>query len=215
MSLSKSSLRWTKAVVWLACLVPAAMLLWRFSNSMRGIEPGLGGNPVEYITHRTGDWTIRLLLVTLSITPLRKIFNLPDLIRYRRLIGLFAFFYGTLHLLTYVWLDQFFNLQSMLKDVAKRPFITVGTLGFVCLLLLALTSTAGWIRRMGGKNWQRLHKLVYVAGIAGVVHYYWLVKSDVRLPLLYGAILALLLGWRAVQRRSPAKPAVPVQASAR
>jgi sulfoxide reductase heme-binding subunit YedZ len=156
----------------------------------------LGANPIEVITHATGDWTLRFLLITLSVTPIRKLTGQLWLIRYRRMLGLFAFFYGTLHFLTYIWLDKFFDLHEMLHDVAKRRFITVGFAGFVLLIPLALTSTKGWIRRLGGKRWQALHRLIYFSAIAGVIHYWWLVKADIHKPLEYGAILAVLLGYR-------------------
>ena len=201
---------WAKVVVWLLCLSPAAWLIWR------AFHGGLGANPIEFITHATGDWTLRLLVTTLAITPLRKLLGIPSLIRFRRLIGLFAFFYGCLHMITYVWLDKFFDVHEMLKDVAKRRFITMGALAFVLLVPLAATSTAGWIRRMGGRRWQALHRLIYFSASAGVVHYYWLVKSDVRRPLLYGAIVLVLLGYRAVAaarktRRAVAQPVVALR----
>jgi sulfoxide reductase heme-binding subunit YedZ len=185
--------RWTKLPVFLLCLTPIFLVLWRAFEG-----DGLTANPVEFITHFTGDWTIRFIVITLAVSPLRKLLALPDLIRFRRMFGLFAFFYGTLHFLTYLWLDKFFSLPDIAKDVVKRPFITAGFTGFVLMLPLALTSTAGWIRRLGGKRWQALHRLIYVTAIAGVVHYYWLVKSDIRLPLLYGTLVVLELGWRAV-----------------
>jgi sulfoxide reductase heme-binding subunit YedZ len=181
---------WIKVVVFCLCLVPLARLGWM------GWHAELGANPIERITHFTGDWTLRLIVATLAITPLRKVLGIPALIRYRRMIGLFAFFYGSLHFLTYIWLDKFFDLHDMVKDIAKRPFITVGFTAFVLLIPLAVTSTAGWIRRLGGKRWQRLHRLIYATAALAVVHYYWLVKSDVRLPLFYGALVALLLGYR-------------------
>ena len=184
--------RWTKVLVFLAGLIPLFWLGWRAWHQ------NLTANPIEFITHFTGDWTIRFLVFTLAVTPLRKLLALPDLIRFRRMIGLYAFFYGTLHFITYIWLDKFFDLPEMLKDVAKRPYITAGFTAFVLMIPLAVTSTAGWIRRMGGKRWQMLHRLVYVSAIAGVVHYYWLVKSDIRLPAMYGAFVAVLLGYRAV-----------------
>jgi len=184
--------KWTKVVVFLFCLSPFADLPWRAYHG------DLTANPVEFVQHFTGDWTLRFLLFTLAITPLRKLLGLPDLIRFRRMLGLFAFFYVCLHFLTYIWPDQNFNLAGMWKDVAKRPFITVGFIGFVLLIPLALTSTKGWIRRLGGKRWQALHRLIYVSALCGVVHYYWLVKSDHRLPLMYGAFLALLLLYRLV-----------------
>src|SRR5205807_10048119 len=134
---------------------------------------------------------LRFLLITLSITPVRRLLNLPDLIRFRRMLGLFAFFYGFLHFITYIWLDKFFDMSDIVKDVAKRPFITAGFTGFMLMVPLAITSTRGWVRRLGGRRWQLLHRLVYFSAAAGVIHYYWLVKSDVRLPLMYGAILLL------------------------
>ena len=182
--------KWTKVAVFLLCLVPF------FGLVDRALHNRLGANPVEFLQHATGDWILRFLVFTLSITPLRKLLNLPDLIRFRRMLGLFAFFYACLHFLTYLGPDQSFDLSAMWKDVAKRPFITVGFLGFVLLIPLALTSTAGWIRRLGGKRWQMLHRAIYISAIAGVVHYYWLVKSDVRKPLFYGALVAILLLWR-------------------
>jgi methionine sulfoxide reductase heme-binding subunit len=190
-------IRWFKPVVFLACLIPLALLGWKAYSG------GLGANPIEVITHATGDWTIRFLLITLSITPIRKLTGRLWLIRYRRMFGLFAFFYGTLHFLTYIWLDKFFDLHEMLHDVAKRRFITVGFTGFVLLIPLAVTSTTGWIRRLGGKRWQAMHRLIYVSAIAGVIHYLWLVKADIRLPLEYGAILTVLLGYRIVVWAGP------------
>ncbi len=182
--------RWFKPLVFLACLVPLARLGWKAYMGL------LGANPIEVITHSTGDWLLRFLLITLAITPLRKLLHLPWLIRYRRMFGLFAFFYGVLHFLTYIWLDKFFDLHEMLADVAKRRFITVGFIGFVLLIPLALTSTSGWIRRLGGKRWSALHRLIYISALAGVIHYYWLVKADVRKPLQYAFVLSLLLGYR-------------------
>jgi methionine sulfoxide reductase heme-binding subunit len=187
-----------KVGVFLLCLAPLAALLWR------GLSGGLGANPIEAVTHATGDWTLRLLIATLAVTPLRELLRVPALIRFRRMVGLFAFFYGCLHLLTYLWLDQFFDWGAIARDVAKRPFITAGALGFALLVPLAVTSTAGWIRRLGGRRWRMLHRLGYAAAAAGVVHYWWLVKSDVRMPALYGAILAVLLGYRLV--RSTVRP---------
>ena len=193
-------IRFLKVVVFLACLVPLGLLLWGFFGAapfdMTTWGAGLGANPIERITHATGDWTLRLLLITLSITPLRKLLNVPSLIRFRRMLGLFAFFYGSLHLMTYVWLDKFFAVHEMLADIAKRPFITVGLTAFVLMVPLALTSTKGWIRRLGGKRWQALHRLIYFSAIAGVIHYLWLVKADTRKPLEYGAVLLLLLSYR-------------------
>jgi sulfoxide reductase heme-binding subunit YedZ len=205
--------KWSKAAIFLLCLSPLASL------SLRAYHGQLTANPVEFIQHFTGDWTLRFLLITLSVTPLRKLLNLPDLIRFRRMFGLFAFFYVCLHFLTYIGPDQAFSLRGMWKDVAKRPFITVGFTGFVLLIPLALTSTKAWIRRLGGKRWQMLHRAIYFAAIAGVIHFYWKVKSDVREPLFYGAVVAILLLWRVgdwyFKRRSAAGVKLsPQQASA-
>ncbi len=161
-------------MVFALALVPAERLMWK------ALHRGLGANPIEFITHETGDWILIFLVVTLAITPARKLLRLPELIRFRRMTGLFAFFYAFLHFSTWIGLDKFFDFREMLHDVQKRPFITAGFTGFVLLLPLAVTSTRGWIRRLGGKRWQMLHRLIYVTAAAGVVHYYWLVKSDVR-----------------------------------
>jgi methionine sulfoxide reductase heme-binding subunit len=190
-------IRWFKVAVFLACLGPLARLLWRFHTDT------LGANPIEFITHSTGDWTLIFLLLTLSITPLRKLTRQAWLIRYRRTLGLFAFFYGCQHFLTYIWLDKFFDVHEMLADVAKRKFITAGFTGFVLMIPLALTSTAWSIRKLGGKRWRALHRLIYVSAIAGVIHYIWLVKADLHKPLEYAFVLALLLGYRVVARVAP------------
>jgi len=185
--------KWTKVPVFALCVVPLAMLVWR------ALHGNLGANPIEFITHATGDWTLRFLVMTLAITPLRKMLGLPELIRYRRMLGLFAFFYACLHFTTYIWFDKFFDVAEMWKDIAKRKFITVGFTAFLLLIPLAITSTAGWIRRLGGKRWQMLHRAIYVSAVLGVIHYYWLVKSDIRLPVMYGVILAVLMGLRLVK----------------
>ncbi len=182
--------KWTKGAVFLVSSIPFLLLSW---GLLRG---DLGINPVETLQHTTGDWTLRFLIFTLAITPLRKTFKLPELIRYRRMLGLFAFFYVVLHFLTYLGPDQSFNFSGMWDDVAKRKFVTVGFAAFVLLTPLAATSTAGMIRRLGGKRWQALHRLIYICAILGVIHYYWLVKSDVRKPLFYGALVGILLLWR-------------------
>jgi len=182
--------KWTKVVVFLFCLVPLEMLV------LRAVRGNLTANPIEFITHTTGDWTLRFLVITLAITPLRSILRLPQLIRFRRMFGLFAFFYACLHFSTWIGLDKFFDWTEMWKDVQKRRFITVGFTGFVLMIPLAITSTAGWIRRLGGKRWQMLHRAIYFSAIAGVIHYYWLVKSDVRKPLQYAAMVGMLLAWR-------------------
>jgi methionine sulfoxide reductase heme-binding subunit len=182
--------RYFKPVVFLACLAPLASLTWR------GFHAELGANPIEAITHGTGDWTLRFLLITLAVTPLRKLTRQYWLISFRRMFGLFAFFYGTLHLMTYVWLDKFFDVHEMLHDIAKRRFITAGMTAFALMIPLALTSTKWAIRKLGGKRWQMLHRLIYASAAAGVIHYIWLVKADLRKPLEYGAELAALLLYR-------------------
>jgi sulfoxide reductase heme-binding subunit YedZ len=191
-------LRWFKVVVFLACLVPLGRL------GGRAYSGNLGANPIEAITHSTGDWTLIFLLITLAITPLRKLTNQLWLIRFRRMSGLFAFFYATLHFLTYIWLDKFFDVHEMLADVAQRRFITAGFTGFVLLIPLAITSTSSWIRRMGGRRWNLLHRLIYFSAMAGVVHYVWLVKADLRKPLEYALVLSILLGYRLVVWLAPA-----------
>lgn len=178
-----------KPLVWLVCLDGLFDLAWS------GLHGHLGANPIERITRTTGWWTLFLLCASLAITPLRRITRLYWLVQYRRLIGLFAFFYGSLHLMTYVWLDQFFDVHSMLRDIAKRPFITMGSISYLSMLPLALTSTQWSIRKLG-KNWQVLHRLAYIAAIAGVIHFYWLVKLDESEPLTFAAVLALLFGVR-------------------
>jgi methionine sulfoxide reductase heme-binding subunit len=186
------SLRWIKVVAFLVCFLPLGRLGWKAYGG------NLGANPIEVITHSTGDWTLIFLIITLAVTPLRKLTGQLWLIRFRRMFGLFAFFYVCLHFLTYIWLDKFFDGHAMLADVVKRRFITVGFTGFVLLIPLAVTSTAGWIRRLGGRRWNLLHRLIYLSAMAGVIHYYWLVKADVRKPLQYAAVLAVLLGYRVV-----------------
>src|SRR5579863_403624 len=204
-------IRWSKVALFLVCLVPVGWLGWRAWNN------DLTANPIEYITHFTGDWAIRFVVITLAVTPLRRLFNTPGFIRYRRRLGLYAFFYATLHFLTWFAIDKFFDFHEILADFTKRRFIIAGLTAFLCLIPLAITSTAGWIRRLGGKRWAALHRLIYVTAIAAVIHYYWLVKSDHRLPLLYGALVAVELLYRAVQAfRSPlkrAKRATPAIAS--
>jgi sulfoxide reductase heme-binding subunit YedZ len=202
--------RWLKVAVFLLCLVPLGWLGWRFWKE------DLTANPTEYLQHFTGDWTIRFIVFTLAVTPLRKLLHLPDLIRFRRMLGLYAFFYGCLHFTIYLYFDKLFDFQAMLADVGKRPFITVGFAALILMAPLALTSTKGWIRRLGGKRWQWLHRLIYISAIAAVVHYYWLVKSDIRLPLLYGSLVGLLLGYRAIVWFVGRRPAaVPVRVPVR
>lgn len=191
---------WVKTLVFALGLVPLLRLVRGFFTD------GLGANPIEFITHSTGTWTLVLLLATLAITPLRRITGLHTLIRLRRMLGLFAFFYACLHFATYLALDQFFAFDAIAEDVLKRPYITMGFLAFLLLIPLAVTSTRGMIARLG-RRWQLLHRLVYVSAIAGAVHFLWLVKADLREPMLYTAALALLLGARLVRtgavRKSP------------
>ena len=185
-------LRYLKPVLFLACLTPLGILVWR------GFHGGLGANPIEFITHATGDWTLRFLLITLSVTPLRILTRQYWLINFRRMLGLFAFFYGTLHLMTWLWLDKFFDPHEMLADIVKRRFITAGMTAYALMIPLAVTSTRWAIRKLGGKRWQALHRLIYFSAAAGVIHYIWLVKADLKKPLEYAAVLGLLMAYRCV-----------------
>jgi sulfoxide reductase heme-binding subunit YedZ len=180
-----------KPKVWIAllCLLPLLRLI------ALGMDGGLGANPIEFITRSTGTWTLVGLLVTLSVTPLRRLTGRADLIRYRRMLGLFAFFYAGLHFVTYIWLDQFFDPAAIARDIVKRPFITVGFTAFVLLIPLASTSTQAMMRRLG-RRWQLLHRLIYPIAVLGIIHYLWLVKKDLTDPLMYGGILVLLLAGR-------------------
>ena len=182
--------RLLKLLVFVICLGPAFVLTWK------GFHNRLGANPIDVITRTTGHWTLTFLLITLGVTPVRRITSIAWLIRFRRMLGLYAFFYGSLHLMTYVWLDKFFDIHDMLHDIARRRFITAGMTAWTLMLPLALTSTAGWIRRLGGKRWRMLHRLIYFSAAAGVIHFIWLVKADLRRPLTYGAVLAALLAFR-------------------
>ena len=195
------AIRFVKVVVFLLCLGPLLFLIWWALNGQ------LSANPIEDITHQTGRWILKFLLITLAISPLRKITGRSSLIRFRRMMGLFAFFYATLHFLTYLVFYQFFNWAEIYKDVAMRPFITVGFAAFVLLIPLAITSTKKWIIRLGGKQWQLLHRLIYVSATAGVIHYWWGVKLDTTWPLIYATGLAILLGFRLLQRLKLPSPA--------
>ena len=195
-----------KPLVFAAALIPFALLIWR------GFNGDLSADPLAEITNETGIWTLRFIVITLAITPIRRVSGWNTIIRFRRMLGLFAFFYGSLHFLTYVIADRFASLDfpdgfvawstvvnllaAIGEDVAKRPYITVGFIAFVSMIPLALTSTAGWIRRLGGRNWQRLHRLIYLTGIAGATHYWWKVKADTLHPAVYAAIITVLLGYR-------------------
>ena len=191
--------RYYKVGVFLVCLVPLGMLVWQV------LTQDLGTNPVEALLHRTGDWTLRFVLIVLAVTPLRRLTSWNELQQFRRMLGLFAFFYACLHFSVYAFLDLGLDWSFLARDIAKRPYITVGFTAWVLLVPLALTSTRGMMRRLG-RRWKQLHRLVYVIAVLGVVHFYWLVKADVREPLIYAAILALLLSLRAegwVRRRLP------------
>ncbi len=199
MTPSNTQLSAIKSVLFIACLAPA-FLLWR------GLElDTLGANPIEAITRSLGEWTLRLLLITLAVTPVRKLTGWHWIVRLRRTLGLFAFAYGVGHLLTYVWLDQFFDWEAIVKDILKRPFITVGFAALVLMTPLALTSSNYAIRKLGGRRWQSLHRAIYPIAVLGCVHFWWLVKKDVTEPLIYSLILAALLGvrawWREQERR--------------
>ena len=185
--------RLAKVAVFLLCLAPAAWLV------IAALTDNLSANPIKDITEETGIWTLRFLLITLCVTPFRKLTGWNGVIKYRRMLGLFAFFYGFLHFLTYAWLDQFFSIPDIVQYVYKRPFITAGFSGFVVMIPLAITSTKKWIARLGGKQWQLLQRLTYVSAIAGVVHYLWLVKADTQRPLVYGFLLSVLLAFRILQ----------------
>ena len=199
MTPSNSQLATIKTVLFALCLIPA-FLLWR------GFEmDSLGANPIEAITRNTGEWTLRFLLITLCVTPLRKYSGWHWVVRLRRMLGLFAFAYGAAHLSTYLWLDQFFDWQAIAKDILKRPFITVGFAALVLMTPLALTSSNFAIRKLGGRRWQSLHRAIYPIAMLGCIHFWWLVKKDVTEPLIYSVILAVLLGlrawWRELERR--------------
>lgn len=203
-----TSVQWVRRVVKpaavVACLIPLALIV-------SGLFTGaLGANPIEEITHRTGKTTLILLLVTLAVSPARRLTGIGALMGLRRMLGLFAFTYVTLHFLTYLVLDQFFAWDLIIEDIADRPYITVGFTSFVLLVPLAVTSTRGWIRRLGGRRWNRLHRLVYISAAGGVLHYLWLVKVDTRPPIIYGLILIVLLSTRLIhQRRRRRRSASP------
>lgn len=192
----------SKAAVHLTALTPLAILLWQMWTVARTGSNALGPDPVAEIEHRLGLWAMRLLMVTLAITPLRQLTGWNVLVRFRRILGLYAFAYASLHLAAYLGLDLRGYWLQVFEDIAKRPYITVGFLAWLLLVPLAVTSTAGWIRRLG-RHWVRLHRLVYLVAVLAVLHFWWLVKSDIREPALYAAIAALLLGWRAWKRWRP------------
>jgi sulfoxide reductase heme-binding subunit YedZ len=204
--------KWTKAVLFLLCLGPLVSIIVPF------VRHDTIPDPLQFIQHGTGDWTLRFLVFTLTITPLRQLLRLPELIRFRRMLGLFGFFYACLHFTTYLVFDKIFDVHEIWKDIYKRPFITVGFLAFTLLIPLAVTSTAGWIRRLGGRRWRILHRAIYISAVCGVIHYYWLVKSAVIRPLFYAGLVALLLAWRVGEwllrrRRTAPVNAMPPQRS--
>ena len=190
------NLAWLKPAVFVACLIPLGQL------ALNAYRSDLGANPIETITRFTGSWSLIILIATLAVTPLRRITGKNELIKLRRMLGLFAFFYAALHFATYMVLDLYFDFPAILKDVLKRPYITVGFTAFVLMIPLAATSTAAMIRRLG-KRWQQLHYMVYASAILGIVHFYWLVKADIRRPVQYGAVLAVLLGYRLFVKWTP------------
>ncbi len=192
-----TDVRFFKLITFVNALVPLVLLLWDV------YQKRVGANPLEFVTRTTGMLALVFLVLALAVTPFRQTFALNVVVRIRRMLGLFAFFYGSLHLLTYLAFDRYFNLKTVPADVAGRPFIAIGMLAFFFMLPLALTSTNKMIKRLGGKRWNQLHKLVYLAGIAGVVHFWLLVKSDIRLPLTFGFVLLLLLAQRLMVRFSP------------
>jgi methionine sulfoxide reductase heme-binding subunit len=190
-----------KIALFVIALLPLASMI------QGALTDSLGANPIEFVTHQTGSWAFNFLLITLSITPLRILSGINALLRLRRMLGLFCFFYAQLHFTTYLWFDQFFDLDAIARDIFKRPFITIGLAAFVGLLPLAATSSNWAIRRLGGKRWQALQRSVYLIGILATIHYFWLVKATALIyPLIYGSLLALLLGWRVKQRIVKMRP---------
>ncbi len=193
--LSAASLRWAKAIVFAFCLSPFAILIYNV------VTNSITGDPVETMTEVTGQWALRFLLLTLAVTPFRRLFNFPDLIKLRRMLGLYAFFYAFCHLLVYIVFDQFFDWSEILKDILERKYVLAGMLALVLMIPLAITSTNGWVKRLGGKRWQKLHKIVYLIGIAAVTHFIWLVKADYTEPAIYALILTVLLVYRIIVHR--------------
>jgi len=195
MAKTSASLIAAKTLVHALALAPLAYLGWQFWQVWQAGSDALGADPVAEIEHRTGLWALRLLLLTLAITPLRQLSGQSVLLRFRRMLGLYAFFYACVHLSVYLGLDLRGYWTQIFEDIVKRPYITVGFIAWLLLIPLAITSTQGWMRRLK-RNWGKLHKAIYAIGVLAVLHFWWLVKSDIREPLLYAAILALLLGWR-------------------
>lgn len=206
-------IKFAKFAVFVNAAVPFSLLLWDAYHHR------LGTNPQEFVLHTTGTLTLVFLLLSLAVTPLRKLLGLPWMVQFRRMLGLYAFFYGCLHLLSYTWFDKGFALRAIAQDTLRRPFIFLGMLGFLILVPLAVTSTNRMVKRLGGRRWNRLHKTAYLAAVSGILHYYLLVKADTRLPLAFATALALLLGYRVMNRffpsyteRRPGRtPAIPPQ----
>jgi len=192
--MNASDIRFSKLVVLINAAVPAAILARDYYRAE------LGANPLEFVTHTTGILTLTFLMLTLAVTPLRKLFRLPWTVQLRRTLGLYAFFYGTAHLIAYMWFDKFFAIRAIITDVGKRPFIAFGMTGFTLMVPLAVTSTNAMVKRLGGRRWNQLHRLIYPAAIAGVIHYYLLVKADTRIPLTFGGVLLVLLGYRVFEK---------------
>lgn len=195
-----------KTLVHALALTPLAMLAWQFYDVWQHGSDALGADPVAEIEHRTGLWALRMLMIALALTPLRQLTGQSVLLRFRRMLGLYAFFYASLHLAVYLGLDLRGYWTQIFEEIVKRPYITVGFAAWLLLVPLAITSTQGWMRRLG-RRWCQLHKLVYAIGVLAVLHFWWLVKSDIREPLLYAAILAVLLGWRVWKKFSPRRTA--------
>jgi sulfoxide reductase heme-binding subunit YedZ len=193
-------IHFSKLVLFINSLVPLTLLLWDWYRNR------VGANPLEFVTHTTGMLTLVFLLISLAVTPARHITGINWLVKFRRMLGLYAFFYGFLHLLTYLWFDRGFALRGVPGDIVKRPFIAIGMTAFFLMVPLAITSTNNMVKRLGGKRWGKLHRLVYLAAIGGVVHYWMLVKSDTRLPLTFGFILLLLLAYRVIVKYSTSRP---------
>jgi sulfoxide reductase heme-binding subunit YedZ len=191
-NLDNKIVAWIKVLIFVLALIPLAKL------GIAAYYDTLGANPIEKITHSTGYWTLVFLLITLTATPLRRLLGWLWLIRFRRMLGLFAFFYGCLHFLTYMVLDQYFDWENIIKDIVKRPYITVGFGSLLLMIPLAVTSTDGMIRKLGGKRWRWLHRLVYISAIGGVAHFCWLVKKDLTIPITFAILLSLLLVFRII-----------------
>jgi len=201
------SIRWIKVFIFILCLLPFALLVFNVLTS------SIAGDPVEVMTNVTGEWALRFLLLTLAVTPCRRLFSFPDLIKFRRMLGLYAFFYAFCHFLIYIIFDQFFDWAEILNDILERKYIFAGMTALLLMIPLAITSTNGWVKRLGGKSWQKLHKLVYLIAIAAVTHFIWLVKADYTEPAIYALILTILFAYRLIAHRK--KKATKIRLSSR